>query len=234
MHHVVLERWSRGSSLLHARDSRSKLAVLAVFLIAVSTTPAQSQTAFVAYALLLLIAAAVGRLPLMGLARRAAVVLPFSGTFAVVTWLEGEPVRALALAEKSLLSAMAALLLAATTPLHRVMRALEWMRVPRALVLVIQFLYRYLFVLSEQAQHMRIAARSRGGAKPARTLRPAAGAVAVLCARSWERAEGVHRAMLARGFAGHFPALDTARFASADLVFLCAAAAAVVLIRLAA
>jgi energy-coupling factor transporter transmembrane protein EcfT len=48
---------------------------------------------------------------------------------------------------------------------------------------------------------MRIAARSRGGFR----FDAAAGALAVLFARAWERAEAVHQSMLARGFQGRFP-----------------------------
>ena len=40
VHHLVIDRWSRGSSPLHQRDPRAKLAALLVFLIALSTTPA--------------------------------------------------------------------------------------------------------------------------------------------------------------------------------------------------
>ena len=202
MHHVVVERWSREASPLHSLDARAKLGVLLAFLVAVSVTPSRAQLAFAAYAALLLAAMAASRLPLGGLARRAALVLPFSATFAVVTWWSGQPLRAAGLAEKSFLSGLAALLLIATTPMGRLLGAMETLRAPRALILAIQFLYRYLFVISEQAQHMRLAALSRSGANARRVLHfhAAAGAVGVLFARSWERADGIYNAMLARGF----------------------------------
>ena len=233
MHHLVVERWSRGSSLLHARDARAKLGALAAFLISVSTTPPAAQLAFAAYAAMLAIAIAAARLPFGAALKRAALVLPFSATFAVLTWWSGDSWRALSLAEKSFLSGLAALILIATTPLTQLMRALEWLRVPRPLVLVIQFLYRYLFVLSEQAQHMRLAARCRQGPGLAKRSRfhAAAGALAVLFARSWERADGVYRAMCARGFAGRFPAIAIPRFGAADATFLCITIAAAVAIR---
>ena len=88
-------------------------------------------------------------------------VLPFSLTFALISWLAGEPLRALALVEKSYLSTVAVLLLAGVTPLPLLLGGLERLGSPRLLVLVAQFLYRYLFVLSEQAQHMRLAASCR-------------------------------------------------------------------------
>ncbi|HLH42925.1 MAG TPA: ATP-binding cassette domain-containing protein [Bryobacteraceae bacterium] len=202
MHHVVVERWSRAASPLHTLDARAKLGALAAFLIAVSLTPARAQLVFAGYAALLAGAMAAARLPLGGLSRRAALVLPFSATFAVVTWWSGQPLRAAALAEKSFLSGLAGLLLIATTPLTQLLAAVERLRAPRALILAIQFLYRYLFVISEQAQHMRLAARSRSGGNGRRTLQfsAAAGAVGVLFARSAERAGGIYNAMLARGY----------------------------------
>ena len=235
MHHVVVERWSRHQSLLHARDARAKLLALLVFLVAVSTTPISSQKAFGAYAVLVLAAVLLSRLPTRALLTRAAFVLPFSATFALITWLAGEPMRALALAEKSFLSGLAVLLLVATTPIAQLLGALESLGVPRPLILVVQFLYRYLFVISEQAQHMRLAALCRQGPGRARRSRfhAAAGALGVLFARSWERADGIYHAMVSRGFRGHFSALAPARFRMADLAFLSVAAAASLAIRLA-
>ena len=229
MHHLVVEQWSRGKSPLHARDARAKFGALLAFLIAVSTTNPTAQLAFAAYAVLLIGAMAAARLPLAALARRAALVLPFSATFALITWWSGDAARALALAEKSFLSGLAALILVATTPIPDLLRGLEILRVPRMLILVIQFLYRYLFVISEQAQHMRLAAASRRGWR----FRAAAGALGVLFARSWERADGIYRAMLARGFSGRFPTLSHPHWHAADAVFFFAATAASLAIRMA-
>jgi cobalt/nickel transport system permease protein len=102
------------------------------------------------------------------------------------------------------------------------------------LVLVAQFLYRYLFVISEQAQHMRLAAASRQGIPGVHRrsrFRAAAGALAVLFARSYYRAEGIDRAMLARGFSGRFPLLTPLRLKVADGLFLVAMVAFLILVR---
>jgi cobalt/nickel transport system permease protein len=236
MHHALaVDRWSRGVSPLHARDARAKLAAALAFLIAVSTTRPGAHLAFGLYAVMIVAAAALGRLPIGALARRAALVLPFSATFAAITWWSGDPARALALAEKSLLCGFAALLLIATTPVNDLLRALEWLAVPRPLILVIQFLYRYLFVISEQAQHMRLAAQCRRGLGGHRRSRfsAAGGALGVLFARSWERADGIYRAMLARGFQGHFQRLAPLRFSAADSVFVLLGASVAIGIRFA-
>ena len=220
MHHLVIDRWSRGTTSLHRRDPRAKLAALLVFLIALSTTPPPAQLAFAAYAVLLILAARLAGLPLHGLAARAALVLPFSATFALLTWWSGDSLPALALAEKSFLSGMAALLLVATTPLTGWTAALESWRVPRILILVIQFVYRYLFVIAEQAQRMRWAALCRGGSqRRSFHFSAAAGLLGVLFARSWQRADGVYHSMLARGFRGRFVPAAPPPFRWSDALF---------------
>ena len=226
MHHVVVERWNRTTGPLHAVDARAKFGALLFFLTAVSTTPAPAQVAFAVYAVLLGVLVIVSRLPFVGLAARAALVLPFSATFAAMTWWSGNPMSALALLEKSFLSGLGALLLIGTTPLPQLVGALDSLGAPRTLLLVIQFLYRYLFVISEQAQHMRLAARSRQGSGRGGTskFRAAGGALGVLFARSSERADGIYRAMLARGFQGRFPLAAPAAFHLRDGLFLAGAA----------
>jgi cobalt/nickel transport system permease protein len=235
LHHVVIERWSRGRSFLHSRDPRVKLLVLLVFLVAVSTTPPGAWRAALAYSALLLAGLVLARLPLWSALARAAVVLPFSATFALVSALAGDSGRGAALLAKSYLSAVAVLLVVGTTPLPRLLRALESLSAPAVLVQVVQFVYRYLFVVSEQAQHMRLAAscRAGGGLAPLRSrFQAAAGAVAVLFGRSYGRAEGIHRAMIARGFTGHFPGSARERIGWMDLLWSAAACAAPVLVRI--
>ena len=101
MHHLVLERWSRGSSFLHNRDARAKILALLIFLVAVTTTHRSFELAALFYLLLLLAAILSARLPVGGVLRRAAVVLPFSLTFAAISWISGEPRRAALVVEKS-------------------------------------------------------------------------------------------------------------------------------------
>jgi cobalt/nickel transport system permease protein len=227
VHHVELDRWSRGRSLLHARDARVKILLLLAYLAAVATSPRVSVGWLVLYGFPLLAAVLVAGLPVGAVLLRAAVVLPFSAAFAVGSVVAGDSERAAALALKSYLSAAAVLALMGTTPLVRLLRGLERLRVPSFLILVVQFLHRYLFVLSEQAQHMRLAALCRGGW----SFRQAAGGVAVLFARSYDRAEGIHQAMLARGFAGRVASPELVRAGWKDWLFLLAGLALVAALR---
>ncbi len=238
MHHVVLERWSRGTSAIHRRDPRAKIVALLAFLIVVATANRGLWILTAALFLLLAIVFAAARLPLVAGLLRAAIVLPFAVVFAAVCWAAGDPARGIALMLKSYLSAVAVLLTVSTTPLPLVLRGLEAFGLPRFLLMVAQFLYRYLFVISEEAQHMAKAAVSRGAtagrvSQNAARFRAAAGALAVLFARSYGRAEEIHRAMLARGFTGHFRTVAQLRFGVADGAFAIAASLIPVLLRVA-
>jgi len=230
LHHAVVERWSRGQSVLHRRDPRVKILALVVFLVVLATTERALLTTGLCYLALLAGAILLARLPLGGVLLRSCLVLPFSGTFAVITVLSGDSHRALALLEKSYLSALAVLLLVGTTSLPGVLRGLESFGLPPFLLLVVQFLYRYLFVISEQAQHMRMAAacrapvRHRIGRDRSR-FRAAAGALAVLFARSYARADGINQSMLSRGFDGRFRTLSSPQLRWGDAAFLLVAAA---------
>jgi cobalt/nickel transport system permease protein len=228
VHHVVLDRWSRGESALHRRDARAKTIAVLIFLIALATAQRAFLTLSLCYLGILLTVIAAAGLPLGAALKRATVVLPFTVVFAAISLAAGEPARAAALLGKSYLSALAVLVLVSTTPLPELLAGLERMGVPRYLLMVAQFLYRYLFVISEEAQHMRAALQAKSG-----TLRgalwdrarfgAAGGALGVLFARSYAHAEGIHQAMLARGFQGDFLTLGGREFGRADALFIGAA-----------
>lgn len=225
MHHAVVERWSRGTSVVHRRDPRVKILALLVFLVLLATTEKGLLAVGAAYGLMMIGAILLARLPLRGVLLRSCLVLPFAGTFALVTLVSGDSHRAAALLEKSYLSALGVLLLVGTTPLPSLLRGMESLGLPHFLLLVVQFLYRYLFVVSEQAQHMRMAAACRAplGRRFNRDrgrFRAAAGTLAVLFARSYARADGIHQSMVSRGFDGRFRVLGSPRLGWADAGFL--------------
>jgi cobalt/nickel transport system permease protein len=199
LQHVILERWSREGSFLHQRDPRVKILALLIFLIVVATTGGDFELPGLSYLAMLVAGVIAARLPMAGMLRRAAVVLPFSLTFAAANWISGDPRRAVLLIEKSYLSAFAALLLVATTPLPQMLRGLEMLGAPGFLLMVAQFLYRYLFVIVEQAHRMRLAGLCRGGLLRQRgSFRAATGALGVLFVRSYERADRIHCSMVSR------------------------------------
>ncbi|MBN9656953.1 MAG: hypothetical protein J0H49_02170 [Acidobacteria bacterium] len=190
----AFDEWSRRKSPLHTLDPRAKILACLALLIATGTWPLAWTLAALAPILIF-----TARLPLLPLAFRAGVVLPFTIVFAGFTAWMGDPARAVALLWKSYLSALWVCLLMASTPLERLLESAARLGVPRLLVDVMHFTWRYIAVISAQAWRMRTAALARGGEK---SFQVSAASLAVLFASSYARAERIHRAMLSRGAAG--------------------------------
>jgi len=217
----TLEDWSRGGSWLHRRDPRFKLLSALVLLAAIAVAPTRSFTSLLlasAVGLAILFMAAVeAGLPPLSILARGWVVLPFTGVFALLAWLEGNPHRAATLLAKSWLSAVTVVVLMATTPLDRLLAGMQSLGVPPLLASVVQFVWRYLHVALDQLRRMQVARLARGGE---RRFVFAAATVAVLFASSAARAERVHRALLARGGEAHFLLLEPLRMRPADWCLL--------------
>ena len=217
----TLEDWSRSGSWLHRRDPRFKLLSALVLLAAIAVAPTRSFTGLLlasAVGLAILFMAAVeAGLPPLSILARGWVVLPFTGVFALLAWLEGNPHRAATLLAKSWLSAVTVVVLMATTPLDRLLAGMQSLGVPPLLASVVQFVWRYLHVALDQLRRMQVARLARGGE---RRFVLAAATVAVLFASSAARAERVHRALLARGGEAHFRLLEPLRMRPADWCLL--------------
>lgn len=231
MRHARIERWSLGNSAIHRRHAASKILATLLLLISIATLRQDTEAACVLYLALLVTAAAVAKLPVPAMLWAAAAVLPFALCFAVVSALAGDPVRAVWLVIRAYLSSFAVLLLIATTPMPALVAGLAWMRAPRFLLQVMQFLYRYLIVLIEEANAMRQAGSARAGSLGTLRFRQAAAAAGVLFARSYARAQAIHRAMLARGFEGRMPVFGEIPFQMTDAGFVAGAVVLVVAVR---
>jgi cobalt/nickel transport system permease protein len=222
LRHARVERWSRGNSVLHRRHAAAKILVTLALLVCITTLTHRAVAGCALYLLLLVIGAVTARLPLPAMLLSAAAVLPFVICLAIVSTLAGDPMRAVMLITRGYVSAFAALLLIATTPMPALIGGLEWLHAPPFLLQVMQFLYRYLVVLMEEAGAMRQAAMVRAASLRTLQFRQAAAAAGVLFARSSARAQAIHRAMIARGFEGRIPTFRLVRFRLSDAAFLAA------------
>lgn len=207
--------------------------VALALLLSISTLTDRTPVICAVYFVLLIVVTVAARLPLLAILLRSAAILPFALTFALVSAISGEPARAVMLIVRAYLSAFAAVLLILTTPMPDLLAGLEWLRFPAFLLQVMQFLYRYLTVLMNEARAMRQASLARAGRIRMLQFRQAAGAAGVLFARSWARAQAIHRAMISRGFDGHMPLFTRPRFGLADAGFAASAAVLIAGIRVA-
>jgi cobalt/nickel transport system permease protein len=110
--------------------------------------------------------------------------------------------------------------LAATTGFPAICRALGRLGMPQVFVQQLQFMYRYLFVLFEEAERMVRARELRSFRNRGMGIGPLSSMVGHLLLRTWERAERIHMAMLCRGFSGEAATLPAGGLKRADLLFL--------------
>ena len=195
--------------------------------------------AWAAFALGWVLVLAVGGLAGIGPGyafRRSFVALPFAlAAVSAVFVLPGRPVfewtigpwhlvgtdagvaRFTSIVVRSWLSVQMAILLTATTSFPDILHALRHLRVPALLVAILSLMYRYLYVLADEATRLLRAreARSarrldggRAGANVAWRARVAGHMAGQLFLRSFERSDRVYNAMLARGYGGQMLTLN--------------------------
>jgi cobalt/nickel transport system permease protein len=224
-----LDRYVARDSPIHRLDPRVKLLATLAFIVGNLLLPDGAWIGFALAWLVVLLASALAALGPGFVVRRSFIALPFllagfSVVFATpgnaiarwqVAWLDltvtdAGLVRLGSLMLRTWLSVQMAILLTATTSFPDLTHALRHLRVPPVLVSIISFMYRYLFVLVEEAQRLLRARASRSARQPGRhgggTL-PWRAAVAgnmagQLLVRSMDRADRVYLAMLARGYRG--------------------------------
>lgn len=197
-------------------DARWKILIATIDIVVVVVLPPTNTLGLTFAALAWLFAAGLSGVPPGRLFRRWLSLLPLIG-FLTLMVAASHPARpalgfagvATALLAKSSLAVMATVLIAEVTPFRKILRALRCMRVPEVLVLTLQFMERYLHVLSEELNRMSHARRARSFRRDwRRDWTSLTGLIGVLFLRSLERGERVYAAMQARGWDGSFHALD--------------------------
>ncbi len=96
-------------------------------------------------------------------------------------------------------------LLAVTTPMEEICAALRMLHVPKILVSQMLLMFRYLFLLFEEAQRMSAAYRLRAPGEKGIAFRAWGSFAGNLLLRSADRAQIVYESMRLRGFEGDFP-----------------------------
>lgn len=229
-----LDRLALGNTFLHRLDPRAKVLVTAVFIISVVSFGKYEVSGLVPFALFPAVMMAQGNIPFSVIVRKAFFVLPFAVAIGIFNPFFDREVLVLlgplainagwvscaSIVVRSLLTVSAALILVAVTGFPAVCWALERMGMPRTFAMQLLFLYRYIFVLVEEARNASRARELRSAGKASMGMATFGSLVGHLLLRTWERAERIHMAMLARGFTGEFHARREYRFGLKDLLFL--------------
>jgi cobalt/nickel transport system permease protein len=150
------------------------------------------------------------------------------GPWTVIVTRPGLEACGIVLAKSTLAIAAMALVGATTTP-GEACHALQELRVPGLLVMVIALALRYVELMGREMKALRCARDLRRCGRPAPGEWREPGHLAgTLMVRTIERAERVHGAMLLRGFDGRFRLLESEPPRLADFSFLGAMTAACV------
>ncbi len=216
-----LENFSEGNSVLHRMDPRLKLLCYSVFAIAV----ALAQGLRVPFNALMfsLVLLSIARLPLWEVAKRLFVVNLFLVPLWILVPMDSPgsvpviigPYRATAEGFSKVLSitlkansiVLGAIVMLGSSDLFSLTHGMAHLGLPGRLIYLFFIFFRYLTLLHEEYLRLRraMAARAFRPRTNLHTYRTYAYLVGMLVLRSYERAERVYRAMLARGFRGQFP-----------------------------
>ncbi|MEX0762211.1 MAG: cobalt ECF transporter T component CbiQ [Dehalococcoidia bacterium] len=233
----ILDRYIPGQSAVHTADARIKLVITLSFIAALSSFPPGSWGGLAIMGCLVWAAALLSGVGPLRVLRRSFIALPFAAVavpsmfsrpgdelfalplgFATLTATDDGLLFVVSILLKSWMSVTAAALLTATTPFTEIIHALRALRVPSVLVAIFTFMYRYLFVLVEEAQRLLRARSARSAASGTRAGGPmtwrakvAGGMAGSLFIRTFDRSERVYMAMLARGFDGEIRLPSTRR-----------------------
>jgi len=247
MHSDIFDRFHDIPSLLHRLDPRVKVMAVMLYILSNGLLPEGAWTAFGLAWLFLLWANHLSGLGIDFSFRRSFVALPFAlAAISAIFSPAGQPlaewtigplqliptdlgfIKFASILLRSWLSVQAAVLLVAVTRFPDLIHAFEHLRVPRILTTIIAFLYRYLFVLSDEVLRLLRARDARSAAAPG--LRPGgslawrartAGHMAgQLFLRSYERSDRIYQAMVARGYAGQMRTLNPHEMRSSDYLAL--------------
>jgi len=240
-----LDTLSCRDTVIHRLDPRVKLTATLLFILTVVSFPKYEVTGLLPFFLFPVLFFSLGDIPVKFIVQKVLFVSPFAlfiGIFnpmldsrtAYSLWgfpVSGGWVSFLSIMLKFLLTTTSALLLVATTSFPGVCHALQKLGMPELFVSQLLFLYRYIFVLTEEALRMVRARDMRSFGKRGGGMRAYISLVGTFFLRSIERAERIYQAMLSRGFTGRLHAARPYRFSYSDAAFAATTGAAFYILR---
>lgn len=229
----LLDRLSFGETALHRLDPRAKVLVTILFIITVVSFGKYDLSALFPYFIFPAVMISLGNLPLGFIVKKVLLLTPFIlliGIFnpvfdrEVLVWfgpvgVSGGWISCASIVVRTILTLGAALILVGVTGFPAICGALERMGMPRVLAVQLLFLYRYIFVLTEEGARTARARELRTFGKKGFGIKTFGSLVGHLLLRTWQRAERIHMAMLARGFVGEFHTRKKFRFGGREFLF---------------
>jgi len=229
-----LDQLAAGHTALHRLDARAKVLTTLAFVLAVVSFGRYALAALLPFFLYPVAVLSLGDLPAGYFARKVALILPFALAVGMLNPLfdrevmvrlgpigvTGGWISCASIVVRAALTVSAALVLVGVTGFPEICRAMERLGAPQAFTVQLLFLYRYIFVLTEEGGRSSRARELRSFGGKGQGIRSYGSLVGHLLLRTWMRAERIHMAMRARGFTGEFHTTAPSRFGIRELLFL--------------
>jgi len=229
-----LDLLADSDSPIHALDARAKVLVTLVFIVSVVSFDRYELARLLPFFVFPTVMIALAGLPPLYLVRKIAFISPFvlmvglfnpvfdrAGLYQIGQMvISGGWVSLVSLFVRSTLTVGAAFILVGTTGFTAVCQALQRLGTPQLFAVQLLFLHRYIFVLADETCRSSRARELRSCGKKGLGVASFGSLAGHLLLRTWQRAERIHTAMLARGFVGLFHAHRQSRFGAAELCFL--------------
>ena len=189
-------------SPVHRASARVKLAVAVALVATTVVMPLKYWGWFVSAGAFLVAVLLVSRIPPVYVLMRMLFIEPFVLGTAVLTLFQPDGGWVfLSVMIKTTISILTMVLLANTTPFTELLGVLKSLRVPALLVTTIALMYRYLFIVLDEAQRMRRARRARTFTRlPTKGWGNLSAVLSRLFVRAHERSERTYAALCARGW----------------------------------
>lgn len=241
----LLDRLSFGGTALHRLDPRAKVLATILFIVSVVSFGKYELSALIPYFIFPAVMISLGNLPLGFIVKKVLIIVPFVlliGIFNPIfdkevlvrfgpVGISGGWISCASIVVRTMLTLGAALTLVGITGFPAICGALERLGMPRILAVQLLFLYRYIFVLTEEGVRTSRARELRTFGKRGFGMKTFGSLVGHLLLRTWQRAERIHMAMLARGFVGEFHTRKEFRFGGRECLFFFGWAALFIVLR---
>ena len=230
---TLLDTLATIDSPIHRLDPRAKLLTTLVFIVTTVSFDKYQIAPMLPFAVFPIVLISLANLPAAYLIKRILWILPFAVLIGIFNPLLDRQIIAqigsvtiiggwvsfASIVLRFFLTVLAALTLVATTGFNAICLALEKIGVPNVFVVQLMFLYRYIFVLIEEAGRMMRAWRLRAPLKRAIRIRTFSMLAASLFLRTTARAQRICQAMYCRGFDGQIRLAHSLHWTVRDTVF---------------
>jgi len=219
---------------VHRLDPRAKLITTIVFIATIVSFGKYEISALIPFVFYPMILLTAGNLPLTYILKKILLVSPFAvlvgifnpmldqNTFMTIGSLAitGGWVSFASILLRFTLTVGAAMTLIAVTGFNAVCMALEKLGAPRSFALQLLFLYRYLFVLVDEAVRMIRARSLRTFNGKGMSIAAYGSLLGHLLLRTLNRAQRIHSAMWCRGFDGNIRIMKPLSFGRSEFIFM--------------